>query len=444
MSTNPNAFADCRRRSLDALIGIVGVGIFTAGPDLEVRSMNAEAERMLGFERGEAIGLSCRETLGPDLCSSTCAFRMTFVDKNTRKGWTVTVTNRRGEERDLLLSTAFLDAPEPADQEVAVILRDVTEAEQIRKALQDRWSFHGLVCASGKMKEIVSLVRELAPYDSTVLILGESGTGKEIIAHAVHEESPRHEKPFVTVNCSAYPEGLLETELFGHVRGAFTGAFNDRKGRFVAANGGTLFLDEIGEISQAVQVKLLRVLQDHVIERVGDQKPIPVDIRIVAATNRDLRREVLEGRFREDLYYRLNVLTVHLPPLRERREDVPALTDHFLTKYAERTGKTIKAVSDDAMEHLLRHEWPGNVRELENAIEHAVVRAHGAILTAADLPSEVRGGLPGSAPTRGNLATRIDAALAASGGKVGRAAEILGVHRTTVWRHLRRRERVSP
>ena len=437
-----STFTDCRRRSLEALIGIVGVGVFTAGPDLKIRSMNREAERLLGFGPGEAVGLTCRESLGPDLCSSTCAFRMTFIDRTARKDWTAQVTNRRGESRNLLLSTAFLDAPEPAEQEVAVILRDVTEAEQIRKALQDRWTFHGLVCASGKMKEIVSLVRELAPYDSTVLILGESGTGKEIIAHAVHEESPRNRQPFVTVNCSAYPEGLLESELFGHVRGAFTGAFADRKGRFVAANGGTLFLDEIGEISPAVQVKLLRVLQDHVIERVGDQKPIPVDLRVVAATNRDLRQEVREGRFREDLYYRLNVITVHLPALRERREDVPALTDHFLGIYAARTGKAIRAVSDEAMDLLLRHDWPGNVRELENAIEHAVVRAHGVVLTARDLPSEVRGRVVGTAATGGDLPARIDAALAASDGRLGRAAEILGVHRTTVWRHMRRRQTV--
>ena len=437
-----STYTDCRRRSLEALIGIVGIGVFTAGPDLKIRSMNAEAERLLGFQPGEAAGLSCRETLGPDLCSSTCAFRMTFIDRSPRKDWTVRVTNRRGEARDLLLSTAFLDAPEPAEQEVAVILRDVTEAEQIRKALRDRWTFHGLVCASGKMKEIVSLVRELAPYDSTVLILGESGTGKEIIAHAVHEESPRKSKPFVTVNCSAYPEGLLESELFGHVRGAFTGAFSDRKGRFVAANGGTLFLDEIGEISAAVQVKLLRVLQDHVIERVGDQKPIPVDLRVVAATNRDLREEVRTGRFREDLYYRLNVITVHLPPLRERREDVPALTDHFLGIYTARTGKTVQTVSDETMDLLLRHDWPGNVRELENAIEHAVVRAHGAVLTARDLPPEVRRQAGGTPLPTGNLSTRIDAALAAAGGRVGRAAEILGVHRTTVWRHIRRRQTV--
>jgi two-component system response regulator HydG len=242
----------------------------------------------------------------------------------------------------------------------------------------------------------------------------------------------------VTVNCSAYPEGLLESELFGHRRGSFTGAVRDRRGRFLVANGGTVFLDEIGEISSTVQVKLLRVLQEHVIEPVGQERPVPVDIRVVAATNRDLRAAVRAGRFREDLYYRLNVITIDLPPLRERSEDVPVLSAHFVERLATRTEKDVRGIADDAMEALLRHDWPGNVRELENALEHAVVRARGRLIRARDLPPEVRGG-GAIALESGRLESRIDAALAAAGGKVGRAAEILGVHRTTVWRHLKKR-----
>ncbi len=216
------------RQNLDALAAIVGIGLVTAGPDLKIRGMNDEAERLLGFQEGEGLGLSCREALGPHLCSSGCAFRQTLMDRETRRDWAVRVVTKKGDTRDLLLSTAFLEAENPSDAEVAITLRDVTEAEMVRRAIQDRWVFHGLICASGKMKEIVSLVRELAPYDSTVLILGESGTGKEIVARAVHEEGPRKDRPFITVNCSAYSEGLLESELFGHVRGAFTGAVGDR------------------------------------------------------------------------------------------------------------------------------------------------------------------------------------------------------------------------
>ena len=432
---------ETRRNNLDAILEIVPSGLFTLDHDMRIRSMNRAAERLLGLSPGEGFGLTCKEILGPHICAPDCAFRRSLNEGTLQRDWAVKVQLRKGGRRELLLSTAFLGAETRESREVAVAIKDITEAENIRQALTERWVFHGLVCASAEMKEIVTLVRELAPFDSTVLILGESGTGKEVVARAMHEESKRREKPFITVNCSAYSEGLLESELFGHVSGAFTGAMRDRQGRFESANGGTLFLDEIGEISQTIQIKLLRVLQERIIERVGDQTQIPVDIRVVAATNRDLRQEVKDGRFREDLFYRLNVITVDLPPLRDRRKDIPALTEHFLPRFADDTGKKVESFSEEALENLLSYDWPGNVRELENVVEHAVVRTRSPIILPKDLPRELRGG--GAAVSGSTDESRIDAAMSAAGGRIGRAAEILGVHRTTLWRWLKKNGRAG-
>jgi transcriptional regulator with GAF, ATPase, and Fis domain len=274
-------------------------------------------------------------------------------------------------------------------REVAVAIKDITEAESLRHALDDRWKFHGLVCASGEMKEVVTLVRELAPFDSTVLVLGESGTGKEVIARAMHEESKRRLMPFVTVNCSAYSEGLLESELFGHAAGSFTGAMRDRQGRFESANGGTVFLDEIGEISPTIQVKLLRVLQERTFRRLGGTEEIEADIRIIAATNRDLARLIAEGRFREDLFYRINVIPLQLPPLRDRHEDIPLLAEHFLDRFRQQMGKPIEGFSAEALRRLEAYGWPGNVRQLENVIERAVALERGTSIQVEALPADV-------------------------------------------------------
>ena len=305
--------AESPQNDVDAIMEIVPTGLFTLDHEMRVRSMNRAAEKLLGLRNGEALGLACTEILGQHICTPDCAFRKSLHEGLLQRDWPVRVRLRRGDQRELLLSTALLGADSKDQHQVVVSVKDVTEAESLRRALHERWEFHGLICASPEMKQVVTLVRELAPFDSTVLVLGESGTGKEVIARAMHDESKRRSKPFVTVNCSAYSEGLLESELFGHVAGSFTGAMRDREGRFESAHGGTVFLDEIGEISRTIQVKLLRVLQERTIERVGDQKTVPVDIRVVAATHRDLRQDVRDGTFREDLFYRLNVITVDVP-----------------------------------------------------------------------------------------------------------------------------------
>ena len=308
------------------------------------------------------------------------------------------------------------------------------ENRELRAELQDRHRIEGIIGESGQMLEVTSLVRRVAPSEATVLIRGESGTGKELIAQAIHYASPRAAKPLIRVNCAALPENLLESELFGHEKGSFTGAVATRKGRFESADGGTLFLDEIGDLPLHLQAKLLRVLQEKEFERVGSSQPLKVDVRVLSATHRDLEKLMKSGQFREDLYYRLNVVTIVLPPLRERRQDLPALMDHFLRRFAAKNGKTIRGFSHEAREALLRYDYPGNVRELENLIERAVVLTRDDVIDRGDLPltleeSEIRDDKEPHllAAVEGLERRMIKNALARAGGIQTRAAELLGI-----------------
>jgi DNA-binding NtrC family response regulator len=307
------------------------------------------------------------------------------------------------------------------------------EAGSLRARLAERYSFENIVGNAPAMQEIFKTVAQVAGARASVLITGESGTGKELIAAAIHQRSPRAKGPFVKLHCAALAETLLESELFGHERGAFTGAVGRREGRFSQAHGGTLFLDEIGEISPSVQVKLLRFLQEHEFERVGGNDTVRVDVRVIAATNRDLQSEVARGRFREDLYYRLNVINVEMPALRERPSDVPLLATYFLRKYATENGKTIGGFSDDALARLSGYRWPGNVRELENIVERAVVMCTGDRIGSAELPAHLA---PAPTPTAiqipGSTLEQVERyaitkALEASGGSTSKAAEMLGI-----------------
>jgi nitrogen regulation protein NR(I) len=268
--------------------------------------------------------------------------------------------------------------------------RLISENRELHRELEQQYSFTGIVGKSPCMEEVYELVKRVAATNASVLIQGESGTGKELVARSIHHNSRRQDSPLIILNCAALAEGVLESELFGHEKGAFTGAIRRKAGRFELAHGGTLFLDEIGEIPVATQLKLLRVLQEHEFERVGGEKTIKVDVRIIAATNRDLMAAVREGRFREDLYYRLNVVNITMPPLRERREDIPALAGHFLGKFALETGKRVERIDPKAMEMLVHYDWPGNVRELENIMERAVVLEKGDTITPASLPMPLR------------------------------------------------------
>jgi DNA-binding NtrC family response regulator len=317
-----------------------------------------------------------------------------------------------------------------------------------------------IVGRSPAMLDVYKLVARVAVSMSTVLVVGESGTGKELVARAIHSHSARSSGPFVAVNCTALTESLLESELFGHAKGAFTGAVQSKRGLFEEAQGGTLFLDEIGDINPKMQAQLLRVLQEGEIRRVGGSEAIDIDVRVVAATNRDLEEEVQRSRFREDLYFRINVVTIRLPPLRERPEDIPLLVDHFLSKYAQREGRAESGVADDAMELLRRYGWPGNVRELENVIERALALSKSGIILPSDLPTEVRGsddqpaplhgyggglGLIDDRPTLAELEQRyVNFILQEEGGNKKRAAEILGIDRRTLYRTLERSQLGAP
>ena len=321
------------------------------------------------------------------------------------------------------------------------------ENENLREQLRERYGLPGLIARSPAMHDVLDLVARVAPTDATLLIRGESGTGKQVIAKAVHHASPRAERPFVAVNCGAVPETLLESELFGFIRGAFTGAVASKRGLFEEAHGGTLFLDEVAEMPATLQVKLLRTLQSREIRRLGATQPTTIDARVIAATNRDLAAMIGDGRFREDLFYRLNVIEVVLPPLRERREDLPALAEHFAGRSAARLGRELR-LAPETVERLLRYPWPGNVRELENAMERAVILARGTSVTPEDLPPHVAAGLNlGSSPVLPRQATLAETerdlilqTLERFGRNHSAAAEALGIGRTTLWRKLKEYE----
>lgn len=329
------------------------------------------------------------------------------------------------------------------------------ENESLREALDDRLRLDNLIATDARMQAIFKTVKAVARTRTTVLVTGESGTGKTLVARAIHALSERRDGPFVEVNCGALPESLLESELFGHVRGAFTGAVKDRPGKFEAADGGTIFLDEIATSSASFQVRLLRVLQDRVVERVGDTTPIPVDVRVVLATNANLEQEVREGRFREDLYYRINVVGIEMPPLRERRDDIPFLAEHFLRRFAAENGKRIRGFSEAALARLAAAPWPGNVRQLENVVERAVVLCEGERIEAEDLPVDL-GRSPRSAKGWAELLTEdlhlmplrkaleipekliLERALEHHGGNRQETAASLGINRSTLFNKMRK------
>ena len=316
----------------------------------------------------------------------------------------------------------------------------VVENLSLRQRLEDRYRFENIITKSSKMQRMIELIKVVAKSNATVLITGESGTGKELVARAIHSQSHRQSKPFVAVSCAALPESLLESELFGHEKGSFTGAYARKKGKFEFANGGTLFLDEIGEMSANIQVHLLRVLEEKEFSRVGGNEPIKVDVRVVSATNKDLRKAIEKGEFREDLYYRLNVVPIELPPLRERKEDIPLLAQHFLNKFALENKKEVSEFSPEATEFLLGYDWPGNVRELENAIERAAILAKDSLITIADLPQENMSLARSTMPEK-NLREvekeHILDVLGETGGNYSEAARLLGITRMTLYKKAR-------
>jgi len=428
--------------SILSIISNLREGILALDPDLNILTMNPAAEEILGRSRWDLSGVPVCSLFGDascprDLLEETLRSGEPIVDFQT------TVELGPGRQGHVLLRTVPLKDRSGEYLGMALLLGDVTEVTNLLRRMNTRFGLGRLVGRDIRMQELFQLITDVADSEAAVLIRGESGTGKELVAQAVHERSRRRGGPFVQVNCSALSETLLESELFGHVKGAYTGAVSNRRGRFEEADGGTIFLDEIGDVSPVVQVKLLRVLQEHTIERVGDNRSIAVDVRVVSATNRNLDNLLASGQLREDFYYRIKVLTLNIPPLRDRREDIPLLVHHFLARSARQQGRSDEPlVMSSAMRQLLHHRWPGNVRELENALEHAMVLSRGRAIEAGHLPPELT---PESAPLRRRdvpLHSEAEMAMLAealrtAGWNRSRAARQLGIDRTTLWRKIR-------
>ena len=452
------------------LLDHIADGVFVVDQDCFIRAFNPAAEKITGISAEDAVGKTCHEIYAgaetggdcPVTHQHPCPVRTVFEAGQPRKaaGDSI-VTFPTGHKKALRVRAVPLLDAEGEIARVAVVLQDVSELHALRQELEERYEFHNIIGKNHQMQEVYSLIEQIADTDATVTIEGESGTGKELVARAIHFSSRRAKKPFVQVNCSALVETLLESELFGHVRGAFTGAVRDKIGRFEAADGGTIFLDEIGDLSPVVQVKLLRVIQERQFERVGESEPRSSDVRIITATHHNLKSLMEGGVFREDLYYRLRVVPIHLPPLRERREDIPLLVGTFVERFQRTMDKPITRVSDAALARMMDYHWPGNVRELENAIEHAFVRCSGQEIQTEDLPIEVRLGaspdaaLGAAAPsipqhvpalrrTEQDERGMILAALDAARGSKAEAAKKLGIGRTTLWRRMKELDIVWP
>ncbi|HDL90010.1 MAG TPA: PAS domain-containing protein [Thermodesulforhabdus norvegica] len=367
-------------------------GVFTVNTDWIVTYFNRAAEEITGLPRSEAVGRKCWEVFKSSMCETECALRETLETGKPIIGKTGYIINVFGEKIPISVSTAVLRNEKGEVVGGAETFRDLSEIEALRKELEGRYRLGDLVSSSPLMHRIFDVLPSIAESPSTVLILGETGTGKEVMARTIHELSPRRQGPFIAVNCGALPDTLLESELFGYKAGAFTGAVKDKPGRIALAEGGTLFLDEIGEVSPALQVRLLRVLQDRTYEPLGSTKTLKADIRVICATNRDLRQMVKEGLFREDLYYRINVVRIELPPLRNRKEDIPLLVEQFIHRFNQIQKKNIRDITPEALSLLMAYDWPGNVRELENVIERAFVLCRDEQIGIEHLPEEITAG----------------------------------------------------
>ncbi|MBD3400920.1 MAG: PAS domain-containing protein [Candidatus Coatesbacteria bacterium] len=428
------------------LLDSIEEGVFTVDLGFRITSFNAAAERLLGISRERAVGRRCHEVFRATLCGEACALKLTVADGEARRGIRVDVLDAEDEARPISISTAALRDDAGRIIGGVEIFRDNTEIEELRRELSERGRLGDLVGTSPAMQEVFRLLPDLAAAAAPVLITGESGTGKELLAREIHRRGPRAEGPFVTVNAAALPDSLLESELFGYEKGAFTGAAGSKPGRFQEADGGTLFLDEIGDLSPAFQVKLLRALESGEVTPLGSNSPRVVDVRIITATNRDLRRLMESGAFREDLFYRLRVLPVRLPALRERRSDIPELIEHFRRRLAARTGRAVEGLTDEAFALLYDYVYPGNVRELRNILERAFALCHGPRIGVRHLPEELLTDREAQVETtddvppiseRSDQRQRLLAALREHRWNRQRTAEALDISRTTLWRWMK-------
>ncbi|MEI8243178.1 MAG: sigma 54-interacting transcriptional regulator [bacterium] len=437
------AIADSRAYSA-MIIDSISDGLLAHDLQRRIVLFNRAAEEITGRRRQDVLGHDCHQVFGCGFCGGKCvlanipaAAEPGFDERRER----IELTTTGGEQRTLEARIRPLREADGRWAGLVAVFHDITREFALARRMGELQSFAGIVGRESKMQEVFDLIRDVADSTVPILIRGESGTGKELVAAAIHNEGPRAGKPFIAVNCGALPEGLLESELFGHVRGAFTGAIRDKKGRFELADGGTIFLDEIGDISPAMQVRLLRVLQEGVMQRVGSEASIQVDVRVISATHRDLQKEIADGRFREDLFYRLNVVPIWIPPLRERLADIPLLVDHLLARFLSEMGRaTTVRLSPEAMDVLLTCDWPGNVRELQNWLQYALVKCHGQEIRPEHLPpsrvvARTAAAAAPASPARDPLTVeRVRDVLVRCRGNRRDAARALGVARATLYR----------
>ncbi len=418
-------------------------GVFTINYRWRITSFNRRAEAITGFKREEVLGRYCWDIFKSDLCQSECPLRYTLETGSPRMDQDVRIVVKHGSQLSILVNTSVLRDKRNRVVGAVETFRPLTQVQAASQTPVGRPEGE-IIGQSAALTRLLRMLPDVAASDASVVIEGESGTGKELVAKAIHALSPRAAGPFVAVNCSALAETLLESELFGHVKAAFTGASTSKVGRFELAKGGTLFLDEVADIKPEIQVKLLRVLEEKVFERVGGVRPIPMDARIIAATNRGLQREVKAGAFREDLFYRLWTVPLYLPPLRERMEDLPLLIDHFVERLNRHYKKRVRGIDPQVMRLFKRYSWPGNIRELRRVLEYAFVFVKGPIITAGHLPELDTKGARVPAPT-GEAAwplwedekVTIIRALHRTGGRRQEAARLLGISRSSLWRKMK-------
>jgi len=427
------------KKNLERVLDNLKIGIIAHDLNRRIFYFNKEAERITGYDRKELLGKDCHEVFGEPFCGGQCSFsggNHTFEDK---RRYVNNIVTKNGESRRVEMSVTMIRDENGRDFGVLASLVDVTEILNLSMKAHELTSFSGIIAKDSKMMTVFRQIQDVAGYDYPVHISGETGTGKELVASAIHNESRRSGAPFVPINCGALPESLIESELFGHVKGAFSGALRDKKGRFELADKGTIFLDEVAELSRQMQVKLLRFLQDGMFEKVGGENTVHVNVRVISATNKDLKKEVQQKTFRKDLFYRLNVIPIHLPPLRERRNDIPLLVDHFLKEAGEMHKNMPPEISKEAISVMMGYYWPGNVRELQNAIQFAIVNCSGDTILPKDLPMELRDQSildPSRGASRKLNVENVKSALIKTGGNKAKAARILGVGRATLYRFL--------
>jgi PAS domain S-box-containing protein len=428
----------------DLILDSINDGVFTVDDRWRITSFNRAAEKITGVSREQAVGRPCCEVFRASICETACSLRETLTSGKPIVNKAIYILDAEGNRIPISISTAvFRDADGNVLGGVETF-RDLSLVEELRKQLHSKYGLGDIVGRSRALHDIFEVLPQIAESDSSVLIEGASGTGKELFARAIHDLSGRREKPFVAINCAALPDTLLESELFGYKAGAFTDARNDKPGRFALADGGTLFLDEIGDVSPAMQVRLLRVLQERTYEPLGAVESVSTDVRIIVATNKELSSQVQQGSFREDLFYRIHVIRLTLPLLRDRREDIPLLVEHLISRFNRLQGKDIAGVSEEVLATLMEHEFPGNVRELANIIEHAFVLCRGGMIQLEHLPPHLRGATStGMATTMSGMTLAamerllLSDALRRHHGNRTAAAKQLGIDPSTLFRKVK-------